>query len=179
MSFKTELEMSKLFRDFIFSNISEKEIIVFQEFSGLFGRPDYLIIEKKSGSVQYVISIELKLRDWRKGLDQAFKYRSFSNLSLVIIDESKINLLGNIIEEFEHYNIGLGVFNKNGEFKILYLPNYAQPYSKFLVEKMLNKLRKEGDILENQFSYGNISSKNKSKANNIFYSKLSSYSFQT
>lgn len=179
MSFKTELEMSKLFRDFIFSNINDKDITILQEFSGLFGRPDYLIIEKEAGAVQYVISIELKLKNWRKGLDQAFKYRSFSNLSLVVIDEAQVNLLENVLEEFKHYNIGLGVFNKNGQFKILYLPDYEQPYSVHLVNKMLNKLSKEENILKKQSLYDNFARKKEIKANNIFYSKLSDYSFKT
>ena len=52
---------------------------------GLFGIPDLLIAnrEKEEGNSDWitVISFEMKLRNWKRALSQAFRYLAFSNIS--------------------------------------------------------------------------------------------------
>ena len=58
----------------------------YKEWQGLFGIPDYVCFSKGDGEID-VISFELKLTNWRGALMQAFRYRSFSDYSYVVLPE--------------------------------------------------------------------------------------------
>lgn len=136
MSFRTESEMSLKFKNFLLSLLKNTNVELFHEFTGLFGIPDYLLVERNNTKVEHIISFELKLRNWRKGLKQAFKYRSFSNEVFVIIDVSNLQLALNNFRYFSKYNIGLGSFDDSSHFKIYYYPGKAFPYSYHLINKL-------------------------------------------
>jgi len=129
MTFKSEVEMSKVFESFVMSTIIDNSIFVLKELKGLFGIPDFVLIENLENHINYIVSIELKLRNWKKALNQAFRYRAFSNESYVILDEDHIDLGLKNIEYFKKFNIGLGSLNSNSELKIFYKPLISKPFS--------------------------------------------------
>jgi hypothetical protein len=140
MKFNSEEELVLHFKNYFYKRIN-KDFIYLEEVKGLFGIPDGVLIKRNENNI-CIISIEFKLNNWKRAIQQAFKYKSFSTHSFVIFDGycSK-NILKNI-EDFKQFNIGLGFFNKNQEFNIVYCPKFERPFSEHYVNKMLNILEK-------------------------------------
>ena len=76
-----------------------------------------------------IISIEAKLRDWRRALRQAYRYREFSNQSWVLMDNSRISSTIEQIELFRRSGVGLASFRTSGELYIHYEPPVSTPFS--------------------------------------------------
>lgn len=106
----------------------EKEIV--REPNGLFGIPDVMIYDK------YVISIEFKLKNWKRAMFQAYRYKGFSSKSYVILDEHFSKKAIESIDEFIHFNIGLCTV-ENNKMTCHYEPHVEKPYSPNLAEKAL------------------------------------------
>jgi hypothetical protein len=145
--FETEREMSLMFEKFLKANFGNAYL---KECQGLFGIPDFVYFEKKKQDVS-IISFELKLTNWRKAAKQAFRFKSFSNISYVVLSSKSVNAALNNLELFEKYNIGLAKFDTNCEFEILYKPQLGIPYSENLNQKLLKSIgsvRKKSKNLE-------------------------------
>ena len=134
--FKTELEMSKMFEKFLKLNYGNSYI---KEYQGLFGIPDFVFYSKANDEIS-IVSFELKLKDWKKAAKQAFRYRSFSNVSYVVISSECANPALNNIDVFERYNIGLAKFDSSNGLEILYKPGFAMPFSDNLNQRLLNNI---------------------------------------
>lgn len=109
-----------------------RDFIIMQEVEGLVGRPDILLKSKKN---KKIITIELKLKNWKRALAQAYKYKSFSDISYVCMDESNIESVLKHLNMFKKYNIGLITISKKKKVNIIYKPNITKPYNKVLYEK--------------------------------------------
>ena len=180
MEFKSEKEMAELFKHFFQSSIKESNIEILEEVKGLFGIPDCILIEKNDKSIDYIISIELKLKNWKRALKQAFKYRSFSNESFVVMDEASIKFVSKKLDLFIKSNIGLASFNKNIEFKIHYYPKKSTPFSNMFAKKINNYLFRQEDktlVSKKQLNKDNLKF-NINKSNRLS-SKLYSYSVES
>ena len=112
----------------------------FKEWQGLFGVPDYVCFSKLDEGIK-VVSFELKLKDWRGALVQAFRYRSFSDYSYVVLPAETAEKAYNHVNLFEKYRIGLISF-KEGNYYIMYRPLPTFPLSSKLREKAEVKIRK-------------------------------------
>ena len=134
--FETEQEMSFMFEKFLKANFGNAYL---KECQGLFGIPDFVFYAKQKQEVS-IISFELKLKDWKKAAKQAFRYKSFSNLAYVVLSSKSANVALNNIEVFVRYNIGLALFNANGDFKILYRPELGRPYAENLNKKIVDTI---------------------------------------
>lgn len=92
--------------------------------------------------INKIVAIEVKLKDHRKGLVQARRYQYFADSSyLAILKEAENNI---DIAEFNRYNIGLILFDKNKERIEIRHPqpnnqHYQQRVSLFAKEMMLSK----------------------------------------
>ncbi len=115
-----------------------RDFVIMQEVEGLVGRPDILLKSKKN---KKIITIELKLKNWKRALAQAYKYKSFSDISYVCMDEGNINSVLKHLDMFKKYNIGLITISKNKKVKIFYKPNITEPYVKALYEKAEMKFK--------------------------------------
>lgn len=109
-----------------------KECILKQEVEGLIGRPDLILKNKTNNKI---ITIELKLRNWKRALAQAYKYKSFSDISYVCMDEKNVMPALGHIEMFKKYNIGLITINNKNKVKLHYKPKAKKAYSKKLYEE--------------------------------------------
>lgn len=134
--FDSEREMSLKFEKFLKANFGNAYL---KECQGLFGVPDFVFYSKKEEEVS-IIAFELKLKNWRKAAKQAFRYKSFSNISYVVLASKKANAAFNNIAFFEKYNIGLARFNTDSDFEILYKPELSIPYSENLNLKLVETL---------------------------------------
>ena len=149
--FETELEMSLLFEKFLKMNFGNAYL---KECQGLFGVPDFVFYAKQKQEVS-IISFELKLKNWKKAAQQAFRYKSFSNISYVVICSKSANAALNNIKIFEKYNIGLAKFDTNSDFEILYKPELGIPYSDNLNQKLVDTVffsKKKSKNIESLFS---------------------------
>lgn len=147
--FESEQEMSHKFEKFLKVNFGNAYL---KECLGLFGIPDFVFYTKQKKEVS-IISFELKLKNWKKAAKQAFRYKSFSNISYVVLSSKNVNPALNNIAFFERYNIGLATFDNDNDFEILYKPELGLPYSENLNQKLKDtisssrKKSKNTDIL--------------------------------
>ena len=132
--FETELEMSRQFEKFLKANFGNTYL---KEEPGLFGVPDFVFYEKKKEEFAFV-SFELKLKNWRRAAKQAFRYRSFSNVSYVVLGSSHSKAALSNINFFKQYNIGLATFDNNSFFEIHFKPKVTEPYSEHLKQKLVD-----------------------------------------
>lgn len=139
MKFKSEAEMSECFRNFFTPKAKQAEIYWVEELEGLFGVPDFVFLKMARQRVLYVVALELKLRNWKQGLRQAFKYRNFSNESYLVLDKTQVAMANQNIAEFKRANIGLATFHKNGEFDLVFSPRPSAPFSLDFSYRMLQK----------------------------------------
>lgn len=111
----------------------EKEgntISYIEEPKGLFGIPDVVIFNGN------IVSIEYKLKNWKQAIKQAYRYKSFSYESYVILDMEYVESAKKNLEIFTKFNIGLGaVSNETVEF--FYKPNGKKPFNDILSERAL------------------------------------------
>jgi len=134
--FASEQEMSKIFEKFLKERFGNSYL---KECQGLFGIPDFVVYSREKEETA-VISFELKLSDWKRAAKQAFRYRSFSNMSYVVMSAQKSAVAVNNIDLFKRYNIGLVSFNDDSVFEILHKPEICQPYSENLNRKLIQSI---------------------------------------
>jgi hypothetical protein len=145
--FTTELEMSFLFEKFLKENFGNTYL---KECQGLFGVPDFVFYSKQNQEFS-IISFELKLKDWKRAAKQAFRYKSFSNISYVVLSSKNSKSALNNIELFVQYNIGLAKFDTNSDFQILHKPVLSEPYSENLNQRLVKSIstcRKKSKSIE-------------------------------
>lgn len=134
--FETEQEMVialvSIIKNKSLSINNARDFLIMQEVEGLVGRPDILLKSKKN---KKIITIELKLKNWKRALAQAYKYKSFSDISYVCMDESNMNVVLKHLDMFEKYNIGLITISKTKKVNIIFKPNATEPYAKDLYKK--------------------------------------------
>lgn len=143
--FTTEKDMSIKFEKYLKSNLGNSYL---KECQGLFGIPDFVFYAKQKDEVS-IISFELKLKDWKRAAKQAFRYKSFSNISYVVLSAKSANSALNNIELFEKYNIGLAKFDINSDFEILYKPENCKPYSTNLNSRLIESISASKKIAKN------------------------------
>ena len=151
-AFSSELEMSNMFINIIHNYIPPIQAFQWHaEVEGFVGIPDFVFISKLDETSEVTISFELKLSNWKKALNQAFRYRTFSNVSYVVMDEAFIHRPQNNLQLFTKYNIGLVSLNTNGDLKIIVSPTYNQPFSDNMMALLWKKLLEDDDTIISKF----------------------------
>ena len=75
------------------------------------------------------IAIEAKLKNWKRALNQAYRYKWFSEKSFVLLPEENISPANKNIDLFKKMNVGLATVSKNKKIDILFNPERENPYS--------------------------------------------------
>ncbi|WP_419783600.1 hypothetical protein [Maridesulfovibrio sp.] len=83
---------------------------------------EYEKVAKKS------IAIEAKLKNWKRALKQAYRYKWFSELSYVCLPSSNIGPAKTNIDEFKRLEVGLVSYDDDNKFDFIYTPPPAQPF---------------------------------------------------
>ena len=91
-----------------------------------------------------LIAIEAKLRNWKRALKQALRYKLFADRVFVVLADTYINPLirGGGIEMFENQGVGLATVNTGGHTNVLVQAKKNKPYSKpinILAHQILEK----------------------------------------
>lgn len=108
-------------RDVLKSLLQHKYV---QEEEGYFS-----LLKRYENIVGNNVAIEAKLRNWKRALYQAFRYKWFAFYSYVVLDSRYIKPALRNIEEFEHRNVGLAEIDLNGVCIVHYRPYREQPIS--------------------------------------------------
>jgi hypothetical protein len=67
---------------------------------------------------QEIVAIEAKLRDWRRALTQAYRYRHFSSEAWVLLDHGSISAALSRLDQFKATGIGLASFSLAGDLYV-------------------------------------------------------------
>jgi hypothetical protein len=136
MSFRTEDEMSSRFLEALVPKIERLGAWYLREIDSGIGIPDYLLVITSGRAISYIVGVELKLRNWRRGLLQAFRYRNFTNEAYVVIDRDHIEPALANRQHFLRAGIGLASFDEGGVFEIHVVASPGKPFSKLLAERI-------------------------------------------
>lgn len=90
-------------------------------------QPDHwLKIRQPHMALRRLISVEAKLRDWGRALDQAARYLSYSDQSWVLLDERFSAPAVKNVDQFELRNVGLAGLAKSGQIEIHFRPRRSE-----------------------------------------------------
>lgn len=92
--------------------------------------PDLVIYSEERHILQYVITVEFKLSNWRRALHQAFRHRNFGNEAYVILDYARSQTARRNLDVFKKANVGLITVGAEGGIRTWYLPEPSLPFSK-------------------------------------------------
>lgn len=73
-------------------------------------------------------AIEAKLRNWKRALYQAYRYKWFADFSFVVLDAYYAEQAIENLDLFQRYNIGLATINTEGEFNRVFNPYRQKPF---------------------------------------------------
>ena len=118
------------------------------EVQGLFGIPDLLAVHApcartKRRRIMPSIAFEMKLSDWRRGLVQAFRYRSFATFSFLVLDNARTKSAVANADRFRLANVGLIGINGDGSFEVYVWPERETPFSPYLHAALVEIVRSE------------------------------------
>ena len=77
-------------------------------------------------AIHELISVEAKLRDWRRALDQATRYLYYSDQAWVLLDDTSVQTARQIINDFEFRNVGLASISTAGVVTKYFLPEKSE-----------------------------------------------------
>jgi hypothetical protein len=84
-------------------------------------------------------AIEAKMSDWRKGLQQAFRYRYFAHRSLLVLPLKTAAIAAHFIDTFRKLCVGLwGFDDKTGHLHKWCTPRNAPPLDSAALKKALH-----------------------------------------
>jgi len=75
------------------------------------------------------IAIEAKLKDWKRALKQAYRYKWFANKSFVFLPCENLSIPKDNIHLFKKYNVGLAGVSKDLGIEVIYEPISENPIS--------------------------------------------------
>ena len=92
-------------------------------------KKDSLISFRKfyKGITSDSIAIEAKLKNWKRALDQAFRYKWFAKKSIVVLDSHNIKPALQSIDHFKKLNVGLAEIDNSGKLKLHFNPTKNDP----------------------------------------------------
>ena len=91
-----------------------------------------------------ILAFEMKLKDWRKALSQAFRYRYFADAALVVVPPETAARAIVALSTFRETQVGLWSFDeKTGRIQEIFTPRRARPFSETAREKAIAILSRE------------------------------------
>ena len=93
-----------------------------------FDNGEVCLINEYENYLAEAMAIEVKLKNWKRALEQAYRYRSFAYQSYVFMDQKYIAPAIKNKELFLKYNVGLAGVSPNGDIEIIYTPVKGNPF---------------------------------------------------
>jgi hypothetical protein len=92
-------------------------------------RKEWIKLKQAKPVVNKIFAIEAKLRDWKRALSQAYRYRDYAHESWVLLDERSVKPAIQNINHFERLLIGLASISPTGKITAHYTPRLMHPKS--------------------------------------------------
>jgi len=89
----------------------------------------YISHKKYADILTDSVAIEAKLKDWKRALKQAYRYKWFSNKSFVFLPLENIAVPRKNISLFQRYNVGLAGVSRASGIEVVYSPKPEAPIS--------------------------------------------------
>lgn len=101
------------------------------------GSNRYRIIKNYEPMIDRVVSVEAKLRDWKRALFQANRYKRFSDYVFVLLDDDYIDRALANLDQFQKANIGiLGLDDMAEKVHIYYTPEFTEGKKTFYYNRL-------------------------------------------
>lgn len=94
------------------------------------GIPDLVLFRGSSKQLQYVVTVEFKLSDWRRGLYQSFRSRNYGNEAYLVLDSGRVGSALECYDLFKRANVGLLSIAADRSLQAWYYPEPHVPFSK-------------------------------------------------
>lgn len=78
------------------------------------------------------IAIEAKLRNWKRALKQAYRYKWFASYSYVVMDATYVRPALENRSLFRKFNVGLASITKDGTISIKFKPQKIKPIDEIM-----------------------------------------------
>lgn len=78
------------------------------------------------------IAIEAKLRNWKRALKQAYRYKWFASYSYVVMDATHVRPALENRYLFKKFNVGLASITKDGTISIQFRPQKIKPIDEIM-----------------------------------------------
>ncbi len=88
-----------------------------------------------------VFAIEAKLRNWKRALNQAHRYKWFAEFAFVVLDAHYAEPAIQNLELFKRYNVGLVTISPDGSFVRHFKPVKQKPYDPIMQILLSEKLK--------------------------------------
>ncbi len=86
-------------------------------------------------------AIEAKLRDWKRALNQAHRYKWFAEYAFVVLDAHYAQPAIKNLDLFKRYNVGLVTLSPDGSFTRHFKPIKQKPYDPIMQILLSEKLK--------------------------------------
>jgi len=141
MEFNYEIELvEKFIKNLKISNLGYHKCIQhITEFDYRNGRPDIVFLDQFGE----IVSIEAKLSNWRKAMDQAYRNTCFSDFSYILLPENKINIALRYQKCFTERSVGICHLRNNKIFVSLSAQK-TQPLFDWLKNKAIVEIKSGG-----------------------------------
>lgn len=78
------------------------------------------------------IAIEAKLKNWKRALKQAYRYKWFASYSYVVMDANYVRPALNNRNLFRKFNVGLASVTNDGAITVLFRPQKIKPIDEIM-----------------------------------------------
>jgi hypothetical protein len=92
-------------------------------------------------SIKDSIAIEAKLKDWKRALHQAYRYKWFACRSYVLLDKKNLCSAEKNIDQFKDMGVGLLCADYNGFICVIYEPDTDKPVDKKMAMLLNEKIK--------------------------------------
>jgi len=148
--FASENELTTEFERTLARLFRPGQIGVWKQLRGIVGIPDFVLLDREPQS-RIVVAVELKMSNWKRALIQAYKYRAFAHMSMVLMDADRSGPALNNIHFFAKYNVGLATLNRSGAIKIYSFPDVMPPFSISMHKKFQSIVGTDGCNIKNNW----------------------------
>jgi len=113
------------------------------------GIADFLWVQytdkpKRKKEVKKITAFEVKLKDWKRGIAQAYRYSYFADMVYLVLPEQKISLAMNNYNLFDQWGIGLYGFNEESKEYSQHIKAHDNgPRNIMIRERALKQLSRE------------------------------------
>ena len=133
---------SKYYESFSKIHSTNDACLFLREFPILsLGIADLAAVTFEENIPKRIRSFEFKISDWKGGLNQASRYKFYSDVSVLVMPHNKIKMASENLDTFKRFNVGLWSYNmKTGSIKSHFTPRPKKQFYEKYRSKAVKKI---------------------------------------